>query len=303
MARTLVVDIASPPVPQPRQAQPQIRALTAAQEQALRPKDAFRECDACPEMVVVPVGLVRHGVAGNEPKRVSHEGPQRKVVVASRFAVGRLEVTFDQWDACVADGGCNAHRPVDDGRGRGRQPVINVSWNDAKAYVAWLSGRTGKTYRLLTEAEWEYAARAGTTTTYPWGAQIGFNNANCEGCGSQWEKLRAAPAGSFSPNAFGLHDMNGNLWEWVEDCYNNSFSGAPTDGSAWLAGNCGSHVLRGGSWRDRHTTSARRPARVFNSVPEQRCRLPHRPDVRPLRPGREKQTLVRRQRARAAGAG
>jgi formylglycine-generating enzyme required for sulfatase activity len=184
--------------------------------------------------------------------RQGNEGPQHKVAISRPFAVSKLEVMFAGWDACVAVGGCpHEGRASDSGWGRGRQPVIFVSWDDAQAYVAWLSRMTGKTYRLLTEAEWEYAARAGSQTTYSWGDEIGKENANCEGCGSQWDKKRTAPVGSFAANAFGLHDMHGNVWEWVEDCYHGDYKGAPTDGSAWIAGGeCGRRVVRGGGWLD-----------------------------------------------------
>jgi formylglycine-generating enzyme required for sulfatase activity len=123
-----------------------------------------------------------------------------------------------------------------------------VNWEDAKAYAAWLSTMTGKTYRLLTEAEWEYAARAGTMTAYYWGDDVGKGNANCIGCGSRWDGQRASPVGSFKPNAFGLYDMAGNVWQWVEDCYHDDYSGVPTDGSAWAAGDCSSRMIRGGTW-------------------------------------------------------
>ena len=162
--------------------------------------------------------------------------------------MSKFEVTFDEWDACVAYGDCDP-RVSDSGWGRGRQPVINVTWDDAKRYVAWLSRMTGKPYRLLTEAEWEYAARAGTQTAYSWGDEIGKGNANCDGCGSQWDNKQTAPVGSFAANAFGLYDMHGNVWEWVEDCFHDNYEGAPDDGSAWTAdGDCNSRVLRGGSW-------------------------------------------------------
>jgi formylglycine-generating enzyme required for sulfatase activity len=128
--------------------------------------------------------------------------------------------------------------------------VINVSWDDANAYVTWLSKKTGKPYRLLTEAEYEYATRAGTETPYPWGDDIGKNNANCNGCGSEWDNKQTAPVGSFAPNRFGLYDMVGNVWEWVEDCYHETYNGAPTDGSAWITGDCSTHVVRGGSWNN-----------------------------------------------------
>jgi formylglycine-generating enzyme required for sulfatase activity len=125
---------------------------------------------------------------------------------------------------------------------------INVSWDDAQRYVEWLSRLTGRPYRLLTEAEWEYAARAGTMTVYPWGDEIGKGNANCNGCGSEWDGRQTSPVGSFKPNAFGLYDVAGNAWQWVQDCYHDGYDGAPGDGSAWTEGDCGNRILRGGSW-------------------------------------------------------
>ncbi len=146
-------------------------------------------------------------------------------------------------------GGCNDYMPSDEGWGRGRRPVINVSWDDAKAYVAWLSKKTGKSYRLLSGSEYEYATRAGTQTTYPWGNAVGRNNANCHACGSQWDARETAPVGSFAANRFGLYDMLGNVREWTEDCYHDNYSGAPADGSAWIEGaNCYNRVVRGGSF-------------------------------------------------------
>ncbi len=142
------------------------------------------------------------------------------------------------------------YKPGDAGWGRGNQPVINVSWNDAQDYVKWLKEKTKKDYRLLTEAEWEYVARAGSTTAYWWGDAVGRGNANCDGCGSQWDGKQAAPVGRFAANPFGLYDTAGNVWEWVEDCYHGSYDGAPKDGSAWKNGNDCQRVLRGGSWND-----------------------------------------------------
>ena len=127
--------------------------------------------------------------------------------------------------------------------------MINVSWDDAKAYVAWLSKKTGKSYRLLSAAEYEYATRAGTQTAYPWGNAVGTNNANCHACGSQWDARQTAPVGSFAANGFGLYDMVGNVREWTEDCYHDTYSGAPADGSAWIEGaDCSSRIVRAGSW-------------------------------------------------------
>jgi formylglycine-generating enzyme required for sulfatase activity len=227
----------------------EVAPLSLMQEKALKPKGTFKECTSCPEMVVVPAGSFTMASPASEPGHSADEGPQHTVTIARPFAVGRFEVTFDEWDACAADGGCNGYRPSDEGWGRGRRPVINVSWDDAKAYVAWLSKKTGKPYRLLSGSEYEYATRAGTQTAYPWGDAIGTNNANCHACGSRWDAKQTAPVGSFAANAFGLYDMVGNVREWTEDCYHDTYNGAPTDGSAWIeGGNCYDRVVRGGSF-------------------------------------------------------
>ena len=157
-------------------------------------------------------------------------------------------MTFDQWAACVSGGGCTDNRsPRDEGWGKGTRPVIHVSWDNAQEYVKWLSRKTGKGYRLLSEAEWEYAARAGTQTRYFWGDTLGKNRANCDECGGKWEK-QSAPVGSFAPNAFGLYDMAGNVWQWTEDCWNEDYQNGPRDEQAVTAGDCSLRVLRGGSW-------------------------------------------------------
>jgi formylglycine-generating enzyme required for sulfatase activity len=227
----------------------QVGPLSSAQQKALKARDTFRECENCPEMTVVPAGSFTMGSPPNERGRSADEGPQHRVTIARPFAVGRFEVTFAEWDACVDDGGCNDYTPSDQGWGRGRRPVINVSWDDAKTYIAWLSKKTGKPYRLLSGSEYEYATRAGTQTAYPWGNAIGKNRANCHSCGSQWDARETAPVGSFAPNNFGLYDMVGNVREWTDDCYHDSYAGAPTDGSAWTSGtNCYHRVVRGGSF-------------------------------------------------------
>ncbi len=184
------------------------------------------------------------GSPETETGRQDSEGPVREVVLAKPFAVSRFDVTFDDWAACEAYGNRDCD-PLISGNGIrvGQQPVINVSWDDALRYLAWLSRITGKPYRLLSEAEWEYAARAGTTTAYPWGDEIGKGNANCIGCGV--DEHAPSPVGSFKPNAFGLYDVNGNVWQWVEDCYHDNYDGAPTDGSAWTSEPCKLRVLRG----------------------------------------------------------
>ena len=221
----------------------------------------FRDCAECPEMVVVPVGSYMMGSPPSETGRDADEGPVHRVTINEPFAVGRYEVTFAQWDACHADGGCS-HRPNDQGWGRGDRPVVDMSWNDAQEYVDWLSGETGRAYRLLSESEWEYVARAGTTTRYWWGDGIGHNRANCDGCGSRWDARQTAPVGSFSPNAYGLYDVHGNVSEYVQDCYQNSYAGAPSDGSPWESGNCAWRGRRGGTWLNepRYVRAANRSA-------------------------------------------
>ena len=227
--------------------------------------EVFRDCDRCPEMVAVPAGSFTMGSPSSESGRDGDEGPQRQVEISSPFAVGVYEVTFAEWDACVSDGGCGGYHPDDQGWGRGRRPVINVSWDDAKAYASWLSRETGESYRLLSEAEWEYAARAGTATARYWGESASGQRGYANGADrtakrhqSGWTVVdcddghyRTAPVGSFRPNRFGLHDVLGNVWEWVEDCWHDSYAGAPRDGHAWLGddgGDCSRRVLRGGSW-------------------------------------------------------
>lgn len=205
-----------------------------------------------PELMVVKGGFFTMGSPDDEAAghplalggRDPNEGPQRRVGIRT-FAVGRFAVTFDEWAACVADGGVSGYSPSDNGWGRGRRPVVHVSWDDAQAYVRWLSERTGKAYRLLSEAEWEYAARAGTTTTYWTGETITSAQANFDSAigGTQ-------PVGSYPANPFGLFDMTGNVWEWVEDCWSSSHADAPTDGSARTTPGCPQHVLRGASWVD-----------------------------------------------------
>jgi formylglycine-generating enzyme required for sulfatase activity len=227
------------------------KVLTAAAERMLKPREPFRECSACPDMVMLPPGEFLMGSPESETGRKDTEAPQHKVTIVRAFAVSRFELTFDEWDACSILGGC-AYQPSDESWGRGTRPVINVSWHDAQQYLNWLSRKTGKPYRLLSEAEWEYAARGGSGQAYSWGDQIGTERAHCKGCGSYWNNTQTAPVGSFAANAFGLHDMHGNVWEWVEDCWHNSYQGAPTDGSAWVTGCTDEtrHVVRGGGWDD-----------------------------------------------------
>lgn len=211
------------------------------------PGTHFTDCENCPEMVVVPAGSFDMGSEGYS----GDETPIHGVTIANPLAIGRFEISFEQWDACVADGNCS-HKPNDQGWGRGLRPVLDVSWNDVTAtYLPWLSSKSGQTYRLLTEGEWEYAARAGSSTVYPWGDQIGKGAANCDGCGSEWDNRQTAPVGSFPSNAFGLHDMHGNVWEWVQDCYRENYETASPTGAVASDPDCSSHVVRGGGWNDR----------------------------------------------------
>jgi formylglycine-generating enzyme required for sulfatase activity len=215
--------------------------VSAKQQPATEPGDIFRDCDDCGELVVVPSGDFTMG-ANDTP----YEKPERVISIPRPFAIGRREVTFAEWDQCADAGACK-YRPDDHNWGRGNQPVINVSWDDAKLFLAWLSQKTGQKYRLPSEAEWEYAARAGTKTAFWWGRDVGAAHAQCENCGSPTTQ-RLAPVGSFRPNGFGLFDTAGNAAEWVEDCWNDNYRNAPKDASAWTSGDCRLRVLRGGNF-------------------------------------------------------
>lgn len=202
-----------------------------------------KECRNSPDMVVVPAGSFMMGAPEEDIMRDADESPQHQVTFKRPFAAGKFAVTFAEWDACVADGGCSAYRPADEEWGRGDHPVINVNWHHAKAYAAWLSKKTGKTYRLLTEAEREYVTRAGTTTKYWWGDTVTNGQANYYG-----SQPRTVPVKSFQPNPWGFYQVHGNVWEWCEDSWHPSYTGAPGDGSAWTDVRADSRVLRGGAW-------------------------------------------------------
>jgi formylglycine-generating enzyme required for sulfatase activity len=226
--------------------------LSPGEECALKPKNVFKECPECPEVVVVPTGSFTMGSPKTEPARNDDEGPQHKVTLSKRLAVGRFTVTFGEWDACVADGGCNGYRPDDRGWGRGRMPVINVSWNDAQDYLSWLSKKTGKTYRLLSEAEWEYSARAGTTTPFWQGAKISTDQANYDGKypyggGKKGEyRGKTVPVDMFAPNAFGLYNVHGNVLQWCADA-KRTYTVAPMIDPLEPTENVADRVLRGGA--------------------------------------------------------
>jgi formylglycine-generating enzyme required for sulfatase activity len=201
----------------------------------------------CPEMVVVPAGRFMMGSPQSDKDRLSNESPLHEVTLAKYFAIGKYEVTFNEWYACVSHGGCK-QRP-ENWFARGKHPIVNVSWDDAQQYVAWITKLTGKPYRLPSEAEWEYAARGGSPHIYYWGNDIGVGNANCSGCGGPWNGEQTAPVGSFKPNSFGLYDTHGNVYEWVEDCWHETYANAPSDGREWEQ-SCADHrrVVRGGSF-------------------------------------------------------
>ena len=219
------------------------------------PGTELRDCETCPLMIVVPSGSYMMGSPASEAGRFDDEGPQHQVAISYPFAVGKFEVTFHEWNACVSEGGCS-HSPDDEGWGRGDHPVINVSWDDAREYVTWLSRKTGERYRLLSESEWEYIARAGTTGPFNFGSTISTDRVYddypyAEELRANYRNNKTVPVGSFPGNAFGLHDIHGNVWEWVKDCWNGSYKGAPSDGSAWVSsGDCNHRVLRGGSWNN-----------------------------------------------------
>jgi formylglycine-generating enzyme required for sulfatase activity len=232
------------------------KPLSRAEERALKPKDQFKECTGCPEMVVVPAGEFTMGSPDNEELRNEDESPQHQVRFTTPFAVGRFAITFDEWDACVADHGCRKYLPGDKGWGRGRQPVIAIWWDDATAYVKWLSQKTGKVYRMLSEAEREYVTRAGTTTTFWWGSAISSTQANYDarfrypfdGGDKGVFRHRTLPVDFFEPNPWGLYQVHGNVSEWIEDCWHKNYQGAPLDGSAWTSPVCDRRMVRGGGW-------------------------------------------------------
>lgn len=209
----------------------------------------FKHCYLCPQMIIIPAGEFMMGSPATETNRGNDESPQRNVIVDDDFAVGVFEITYKQWEFCLNDNGCD-HNPVDNGWGRDNQPVSNVSWLDAKQYIEWLSNKTGHQYRLLTEAEWEYVARAGSTTRFWWGDETPRGKAVCIKCDLTGEtNNRSKSVGSYAPNPFGLYDLHGNVWEWVEDCWSKNYVDHPVDASAFIPEEqCKRRVVRGGAW-------------------------------------------------------
>ncbi len=203
----------------------------------------FKDCDACPEMVTLPAGtFVQGDDAGDKRERPAH-----RVTILSDYAIGRDEVTVGEWNACAAAGACSADAGTDEPADE--TPIRNVNWNDAQDYVRWLSRLTGRTYRLPSESEWEYAARGGTQSRYWWGSELGTGMVACRGCGGQWNKTSPGPVGAFPANPFGLLGMNGSVAEWTADCWQETYANVPADGSFFSEPACQQRVLRGGSWR------------------------------------------------------
>lgn len=239
---------ATKPAREPARRPPaQARPIPAAPPPAPAPAKAaiageLNDCPACPALISLPAGSFTMGSNTSDPS----ERPAHHVTIDAPFAIGKYEVTVAQWKACVDAGACV--RTQHDGNPNA--PVRDVSWDDAQLYVKWLSTTSGKPYRLPTEAEWEYAARGGTTTRYWWGEQAVPGKANCKDCGPPWSVDGPANVGTFAANPYGLHDMNGGVWEWVSDCWHSSFKDAPADARTWDEPNCSVRVIRGGSWRE-----------------------------------------------------
>jgi len=255
---------------------PLLVIATAQRAHADQPAREFKECALCPIMVAVPAGEFVMGSPASEPGRFDAEGPQHRVAIRA-FALGKYDVATDEFLRFLRTTGyqpkpCNPilnevwHSP---GHGLAyppydtvppRWPAVCLDWNDANAYIDWinqqvrrehpsLNARKSGPYRLPSEAEWEYAARAGTTTARWWGNDPGSGLAVCNGCGSKWDYSQLSNVDSFKPNAFGLYGMLGNAWQWTADCWHMTYVGAPTNGRAWTTGgDCARHVVRGGSW-------------------------------------------------------
>ena len=232
------------PSPAPAPAQPAAKAAPATAS------GESKDCAACPVMISLPAGSFTMGSNSDDPS----EKPPHRVTLAAPFAIGKYEVTVEQWNACADANACP--RLSAENNSLKNAPARDLSWDDAQLFVKWLAKTTGKPYRLPTEAEWEYADRAGTTSKYWWGDQMRKGQANCKDCGDPWHKEGPESVGTFAANPYGLHDMNGSVWEWVSDCWHNSYQGAPNDGHAWDAPGCNMRVIRGGSWREGHDAFA-----------------------------------------------
>jgi len=249
-------EAAGQPVSTARQIQPWGQLpLSAETETTLKARDSFKECPECPEMVVVPAGSFMMGTPADEPVRHNGEDPVHRVTIAKPFAVGRFAVTFDEWDACLADGGCNGITGKDGGFGRGRMPAQGLSYDDVQTYLVWISKKAGRTYRLPSESEREYFTRAGTTTPFWFGKIATQQDANYDAWMPYAESPRGEtskgpkPVDSYAPNPFGLYQVSGNIFEWTQDCFNKRYNeDKPSDGRPWLDGDCSKRMTRGGRW-------------------------------------------------------
>lgn len=229
--------------PKPVPARPAANKAAAPAAAGTASAHEFKDCPNCPAMISLPAGSFTMGSNSSDPS----EKPAHAVTLAAPFSIGKTEVTVEQWKACADVGGC----PQIPANGSpATAPMRDVSWDDAQQYVKWLARQTGKPYRLPTEAEWEYAARGGTTSAYWWGSSMKPGNANCKDCGEPWQATAPAKVASFTANPYGLYDMNGSVWEWVADCWHTSYKNAPAHGRAWDEPTCRERVIRGGSWRD-----------------------------------------------------
>jgi formylglycine-generating enzyme required for sulfatase activity len=242
------------------------RPLSRYEEAALKPLDRFRECEHCPEMVVIPGGRFLMGANAEELGSTPDERPQHEVNL-QRFGVGRLPVTLDEWSACLNAKGCSFQSAAAE-TGRGRQFIGNILWEEAREYVQWLSRKTGRPYRLLSEAEREYVTRAGTTTAFWWGDSLRQLESASDGPRAEISSSRRTTVGFVPPvvNPWGLLEVHGPVYDWVEDCWHENYEGAPTDGSAWETDDCNGHVLRGGAF-SRSPQTRRSAARLWSGAP------------------------------------
>jgi formylglycine-generating enzyme required for sulfatase activity len=238
------------------------RPLSRSEEDALIALDHFRECERCPEMIVIPAGTFTMGASADESGSTADERPQHRVSLPG-FAVGRFPVSLDEWNACVLGRGCS-FRPFGPTTGGARQPVTNILWEEAREYVEWLSRATGRPYRLLSESEREYVARAGTTTAFWWGDSPTSSEDRVEE--RQLAESSFLPPAPSIPNPWGLHEVHGSVYDWVEDCWHDNYLGAPADGSAWIEADCSRHVLRGGA-PSRAMQTRRAAARMWFGSP------------------------------------
>ncbi len=247
------------PAPQPTQP-PKPVVKPEGPPVAAHKTSTIKDCSDCPELVVLQPGSFIMGDDGGDRS----ERPAHRVRIGKAFAIGKYEVTMAQWNACVRAKACEALPQTESLSDKA--PAINVSWNDAEQYVQWLSKHTGQDYRLPTEAEWEYAARAGTQSRYWWGGKMESGKANCKDCGGAWSQEAPVNVDALPPNAFGIYGTSGGVWEWVQDCWHKSYRGAPTHGSAWTRAGCRENVIRGGSWRNDQSYSTSSSRFTYDST-------------------------------------